>query len=308
MSTGVRLFEVSLRDGLQNERAILPTATKLAVLDRLVAAGLRDIEVTSFVRPDLLPQLADASDVIAALPTSSDVRFWALVPNIRGFERALSSGVRHVSTVLSASETHNKRNVNATVRESLAALQRVVADARIEGLTVRSYVSTAFGCPYEGAVDAARVVELALAFRAAGADEVVFGDTVGVATPRQVEGLVQRVMDAGLELDRLALHLHDTLGMAVANAWAAYEMGVRAFDGAVAGVGGCPYAAGAAGNACTQDLVYLFERAGASTGVSLEGLAAAGNLLESALGRELPGRVHRFQAASRIRIASARSA
>lgn len=299
MADAVRLFEVSLRDGLQNESAVVSTETKLRVLHALVAAGLRDIEVTSFVRPDLLPQLADASAVVAGLPVGTEARFWALVPNLRGFERALAAGVRCVSTVLSASESHNQRNVNATVRESLQGLRRVVADARVEGLAVRSYVSTAFGCPYEGDVDPSRVVDLALALREAGAHEIALGDTVGVGTPRQVVGLVERLVDAGLPIDALALHLHDTLGMAAANAWAAFEVGVRAFDGAVAGVGGCPYAAGAAGNACTQDLAYLFGRAGVATGVDLPLLGMAGALLEVALGRELPGRVHRWQAATR---------
>jgi hydroxymethylglutaryl-CoA lyase len=308
MGDAVRLFEVSLRDGLQNESAVVPTAVKLRVLGALVASGLRDIEVTSFVRPDLLPQLADAAEVVAGLPRAEGVRFWALVPNLRGFERALAAGVRCVSTVLSASETHNRRNVNATVKESLAALQRVVADAKVEGLAVRSYVSTAFGCPCEGDVDTGRVADLALALRDAGADEIALGDTVGVGTPRQVVALVRRLVDAGLPIDALALHLHDTLGMAAANSWAAFEAGIRAFDGAVAGVGGCPYAAGAAGNAATQDLVYLFHQSGVPTGVDIDRLAEAASLLEGALGRDLPGRVHRWQVARRSAGRAARRA
>ncbi len=295
----VRLFEVSPRDGLQNEAAVVPTREKVRLIQALVASGLRDVEVTSFVRADRIPQLADAADVLAALPESSDVRFWALVPNTRGFERAHAAGIRCVSTVLSASETHNQRNINSTVRESLSALGRILSDAKAEGLRTRAYISTAFGCPYEGAVDPSRVVDLALALTAAGADEIALGDTVGVATPPGVVDLVRRLEAAGIPPESVAMHLHDTLGMALVNALAAWQVGIRSFDGAVAGVGGCPYAPGAAGNACTQDLVHLFEGLGAETGVDLDRLGEAGLLLGASLGRTLPGRYHQWWAGRR---------
>lgn len=304
MTHRVRLFEVCLRDGLQNEAVVVPTATKVAIARRLVDAGCRDIEVTSFVRPRWVPQLADAADVIRQLQDIEGARFWALVPNPIGLDRALDSGVKHLCTFFSASETHNRKNVNRTVKESVAEARKVVERAKSEGLGVRSYVSTAFGCPYEGAVDPAEVEALALAVLEMGADEVALGDTTGMAHPRQVEAMVERLLGAGVPLDRLALHFHDTRGLAVANAWAAYALGVTRFDGSVSGVGGCPYAPGASGNACTQDLVHLFERLdgdqeppvgfGAVTGLDLDALGEVGLLLEDALGRPLPGRFHQF--------------
>lgn len=307
MADAVRLFEVSPRDGLQNEAVVVSTADKIRLIEGLVAAGLRDIEVTSFVRPDLLPQLADAANVIAGLPVRPDLAFWALVPNGRGFERAAAAGFRHIGTVLSASETHNKRNVNSTVKESLAALTRIVSDAKAEGIAVRSYVSTAFGCPYEGAVDPRRVVDLAVALREAGADEIALGDTVGVGVPAQVGEIVRLLGAAGIPVEALALHLHDTLGMAVANALAGWQVGIRSFDGAVAGVGGCPYAPGASGNACTQDLVHLFEGMGVETGVDQDRLGEVGVFLEGALGRPLPGRYHQWWSGRQRRARTSRS-
>ncbi|MEQ1566673.1 MAG: hydroxymethylglutaryl-CoA lyase, partial [Myxococcota bacterium] len=236
MNPSVRLFEVCLRDGLQNESVVVPTPVKVELARDLVEAGFRDIEVTSFVRPRWIPQLADATEVMRALaPVSAahpDVRFWALVPNTIGLDRALDSGVRNICTFLSASESHNRKNVNRTVRESLAEQMKVIATAKSEGLAVRSYVSTAFGCPFEGAVDPDRVAALAGELRAAGADEVALGDTTGMAHPHQVEGVVGRVSRAGLQLDEIALHLHDTRGTAVVNAWVAYGIGIRKFDGA----------------------------------------------------------------------------
>lgn len=290
----VRIFEVSPRDGLQNEPGPLSTDAKVSLVEDLVAAGLHDIEVTSFVRSARIPQLADAAELAARLPRADAVRFWALVPNRRGLERALDAGIACVATVMSASETHNSKNLNRTARESLSGLLEVIAIARDEGLDVRAYVSTAFGCPYEGEVDPQRVVDLSLALLGAGAGIVALGDTTGVAHPLQVEALVGRLVRAGVPVDRIALHMHDTRGAALANIYAGYTAGVRAFDGAVAGVGGCPYAPGASGNAATEDIVAMFEAMGVSTGVDLDCLVEAGMGLASALGRELPGRFHRM--------------
>jgi hydroxymethylglutaryl-CoA lyase len=304
MTPSVRLFEVSLRDGLQNESVVLPTERKIELVHRLVAAGFRDIEVTSFVRPKWVPQLADAADVVRQLPSAPDVRFWALVPNPIGLDRALDAGVRNVATFMSTSETHNQKNVNRTITESLSGLRKVIGTAKAEGVRVRSYLSTVFGCPYEGAVDPQSTVDLAGELLAAGADEIALGDTTGMAHPTQVRAVLQRLIDAGIPLERIALHFHDTRGTALINVMAAYEVGARMFDGAISGVGGCPYAPGAAGNACTQDLVHFFERLegaqevpeghGPVTGIDLASASEVGKRLEELLGRELPGRYHQF--------------
>lgn len=297
----VQLFEVSLRDGLQNESVFVPTEAKLAHLHRLIDAGVQDIEVTSFVRPSRIPALADAEELVARLPRDTDVRFWGLVPNPRGMDRALAAGMTHVCTFLSSSETHNLRNVNRTIRESLAGLRKVIGTAVDEGVAVRAYLSTVFGCPYEGDVPLARVVDISQQLLDMGADVVVLGDTTGVALPDQVGRIIAALVEGGIPLDRLALHGHDTRGTALVNAYAAWQAGVRRFDGSVAGIGGCPYAPGAAGNAATEDLVHLFEGMGLSTGIRLEGLGEAGREMETLLGRPLPGRVHKvLQAACTI--------
>lgn len=296
MSERVRIFEVSLRDGLQNEPVVVPTAAKLAHLRMLLDAGVQDIEVTSFVRASRIPPLADAEDVVAALPKDADARFWALVPNQIGMDRAVSAGIRHVCTFLSSSETHNKKNVNRTIRESIAGLRRVIGTAMDEGIAVRAYISTVFGCPYEGPVSVDRTVEIAREMLAFGAETVVLGDTTGVGNPNQVRRVIERLVESGVPLDRLGLHAHDTHGTALVNVYAAWQAGVRAFDASVAGIGGCPYAPGAAGNAATEDLVRVFEDMGVSTGIDLEALARAGWEMEAVLGRPLPGRVHQAMA------------
>lgn len=307
MADTVRLYEVCLRDGLQNEPVVVPTEAKVAIAHRLVAAGFTDIEVTSFVRPRWVPQLADASDVIRQLPAVDGVRYWALVPNQVGLDRALDAGLDNIATFLSASETHNEKNVNRTVRESLEAQRKVIATAVGEGMAVRSYISTVFGCAYEGEVPVARTLDLALALLDAGAQEVALGDTTGMAHPAQVQDVLRRLVDGGVPLDRIALHFHDTRGTALANVWAAWQLGARSFDGSVSGVGGCPYAPGAAGNLCTQDLLYVFDQMGVHSGVDLEATCEVGQELEALLGRELPGRYHRYWLGAQQR-AHARSA
>lgn len=308
MPERVRLHEVCLRDGLQNEPEVLGTEAKLAVLDGLIRSGFTDIEVTSFVRPRWVPQLADAAEVVQRLPDVDGVRFWALVPNEVGLERALESGIGHVATFMSVSETHNLKNVNRTVKESLASLREVIATARVERVQVRSYLSTVFGCEFEGNVPVERSIELGHELLAAGADILALGDTTGMGHPVQVQAYLNAFVAAGIPLDRLALHFHDTRGTALANVHAAWQVGARHFDGAIAGVGGCPYAPGAAGNVCTQDLVHLFHEMGVETGVDLETACEVGSLLEDVLGRPLPGRYHRYWLGARQRQRQARSA
>lgn len=300
----VRIYEVSPRDGLQNEPAVVPTEAKVELIRRLAGAGLRDVEVTSFVRPNWIPQLADARELVPQLPRGLEVDWWGLVPNPVGLERAVESGLRHVATVLSASETHNKRNLNRSVRESLAGLEEVIGVARAEGMRVRSYISTVFGCPYEGPVAPEATLALATRLLAAGADEIVLGDTVGMGNPRQVEGMVALLGGAGIPVDRLAVHFHDTRGTALANAFAAWQCGIATFDASVAGLGGCPYAPGAAGNLATEDLVYLFHGMGVETGIDLPALAEVGVYAEDLLGRELPGRYHQYHQGALRRAAS----
>jgi hydroxymethylglutaryl-CoA lyase len=303
--SAVRLFEVSPRDGLQNELEIVSTDDKVGLIHRLVDAGFRDIEATSFVSPRFIPQLADATEVMRRLRRVPGVRYWALVPNPVGLERALDSGVQHVATFMSSSETHNQKNVNRTIRESLAGLRKVIGTAVAEGVEVRSYLSTVFGCPYEGAVAVSQVVDLVKALADAGATSIALGDTTGMAQPLQVVSVLEQVVSAGLSLDQIACHFHDTRGTALVNAFAAYNAGIRSFDGSIAGIGGCPYAPGAAGNAATEDLIHLFERMGggpieagrgfgAVTGIDLELAAEAGHFIERALGRRLPGRYHQY--------------
>lgn len=286
----VQIFEVSPRDGLQNEATFVATEDKVAHIERLVAAGVKDIEVTSFVRPRWIPALADAEAVVERLPMVEGVRYWGLVPNQRGFDRARSSGISNICTFLSSSETHNAKNVNRTINESVSAVSRVIRSAADEGLGVRAYISTVFGCPYEGDVSVEAPLRIAQSMFDAGADVVVLGDTTGMALPEQVRRVLGRFADAGVDLGRVALHAHDTRGTALVNVFAAYQAGIRRFDGSVGGIGGCPYAPGASGNAATEDLVYLFHGLGLSTGVGLDELAATATEMEALLGRALPGR------------------
>ncbi len=301
MAGNIRLYEVSPRDGLQNEPEIVSTDAKVALIERIVAAGFTDVEVTSFVSPRFIPQLADAAEVIARLPKAEGVRFWALVPNPVGLDRAVETGIRNIATFMSASETHNQKNVNRTVKESLAGLKKVIGGAAAHDIRVRSYISTALGCPYEGDVPVFKVVDLALALREAGANEIALGDTTGMGEPSQLQDLIGALVAAGIPVSDLACHLHDTRGTAVVNAYAAWKVGVTTFDGSIAGIGGCPYAPGAAGNASTEDLLHLFEREGCDTGIDLEAACEAGAFMSEVLGRTLPGRYHQYWLGARAR-------
>jgi hydroxymethylglutaryl-CoA lyase len=294
----IRIHEVAPRDGLQNEPERLDTSTKLTLIQGLADAGLREIEITSFVRGSWIPQLADAEAVVRGLPRVHGVNYWALVPNRVGLERALDVGVNNIATFMSASPTHNLKNLNRTQRESLTILREVIGTARAEDLGVRSYISTVFGCPYEGEVSTTSTCELALELLDAGADQVVLGDTTGMGNPLQVQTTIRALVASGIGLDAMAVHLHDTRGTALANCIAAWQEGIRTFDSSIAGVGGCPYAPGAAGNVATEDLVQVFEAMGVHTGVNLEAAAQVGMELARAIGRDLPGRYHRFHAAT----------
>ena len=304
MTDAVTIHEVGPRDGLQNEDTILSTEAKLRLIEQLVAAGFSDIEVGSFVRPRWVPQLADTDALVKQLPQAEGVTWWALVPNRRGMERALESGIPAVATFMSVSETHNKKNVNRTIRESMIALREVVATAKAEGLLVRSYLSTAFGCPYEGEVDLARVVEISGELLASGADMLSLGDTTGMADPSGVERVLGALVEGGIAMDRVALHMHDTRGTALANVLTGLKCGVRSFDASIAGLGGCPYAPGASGNLASEDLVHMLEAMGHVTGVDLQTAASAGVLAADLLGHELPGRYHRYHRSRTQRLKS----
>jgi len=298
----VGIYEVGPRDGLQNEAGFVETNAKLELIALLATAGLRRIEVASFVSPSWIPQLADADELVAALRRAPGVQYGALVPNERGYERLRAAGpIDIVGTFVSASETHNQKNVNCSIAEQLERLAPVVERSRADGLAVRAYVSTVCGCPYEGEVAVAAVVGLARKLVALGASEVSLGDTIGVGHPNQVRELV-RAVASELPIEQIALHLHDTYGRALANAQAGFEEGVRIFDASLAGLGGCPYAPGASGNVATEDLVDLFEREGVRTGIDLDALVDACAWLESdVLGRRLPGRVFRARLGERQR-------
>jgi hydroxymethylglutaryl-CoA lyase len=292
-SADISLYEVSLRDGLQNEKGVIATADKKRLLDALVATGLKRIELTSFVSPKWVPQLADAEELAKlALPAPPGIDLSALVPNAKGLERALSVGLGEIAVFLSVSETHNMKNVNKSVGRTMEVFGEIVPPALAAGVRVRAYVSTVWGCPYEGAVDAGRAIDIAVRLSELGCYQISLGDTIGVGNPQQTRDIVKRAL-AVLPVERIALHLHDTRGTALANILAALDLGVRDFDSAVAGVGGCPYAPGAAGNVATEDLVYMLEGMGMKTGVDLDRLVEAGNVAERILGRPLPGKVHK---------------
>lgn len=286
----VNVYEVGLRDGLQNEARVVPLADKLALAEALLEAGLRRLEATSFVSPKWIPQLADAEALCAGLPERPGVDFGALVPNPKGLERALQQPKLHtIAVFLSASETHNRKNVNRTIAESLAGFAEVIPAAKRAGKRVRAYVSAVWGCPYEGAVDVGRALEIARELRRLGADELSLGDTIGVGTPGQTARICERFL-AEFPVESIALHLHDTRGTALANALVGLQAGVTTFDTSIGGMGGCPYAPGASGNLATEDLVYMLQGMDIETGIDLDKLVEAGRVASRVCGRELPGR------------------
>jgi hydroxymethylglutaryl-CoA lyase len=284
----VKIREVGPRDGFQNEPEVVPTPEKIRLIEMLGAAGLKRIEVTSFVRPDVVPQLADAEDVLEAVRLPNDVAVSVLIPNPRGLERALRHRGRfhEINGFLSASETHNNKNVGRSVEESLVGLERTFVQARAEGLRCEGVISTSFGCPYEGRVPAERVLSIAERLAAAGAEEVGFGDTTGMANPLGVKEFFAAAFEA-LDGIELTAHFHNARGQGLANVLAALEMGVTSFESSVGELGGCPVPAGATGNIATEDLVSMLHEMGIETDIDLAALLEASNAAQEALGRKL---------------------
>lgn len=295
MKPAVRIVEVGPRDGLQNEKATIATADKIALIDRLSATGLRSIEATSFVSPKWVPQLADAAEVYTGITRKPGVHYPVLVPNERGYERALAVGVAEIAVFTAASEAFNQKNINASIAESLARFEPVLARAKADGIKVRGYVSTVLGCPYQGEVPVAEVVRVARELHAMGCYEVSLGDTIGVGTPGKARAML-RAVAGEVPIGALAVHFHDTYGQALANILACLEEGVAVVDAAVSGVGGCPYAKGASGNVASEDVVYMLHGMGVQTGVDLPLLADTGRWLSALLGRETGSRVGRAMA------------
>ncbi len=283
------VYEVGPRDGLQNEPAPVPTDVKVEFVDRLIATGLPYVEVSSFVHPRWIPQLADAEDVFGRITRPEGTRLGALVPNARGLTRAKEANVTDLAVFVSASETHNRKNLNRTIDESLENIAEVVDAVDRDAVWLRGYVSMVFGCPYEGEVDVADVIRVATRLIELGIDQISLGDTVGYGTPRDVQTRVE-LIGKEVPLDRIALHFHDTRGTALANIVAGLDAGVRIFDGAVGGLGGCPYAPGASGNVATEDLVQMLHGMGVDTGVDLDALVDCAAFIETHLRKRLPGR------------------
>lgn len=289
----VRIVEVGPRDGLQNEPGSVPAAIKIELIERLAAAGLPAVETTSFVSPRWIPQLADAAEVFRGLARRPGVAYPVLVPNLHGLERAIEAGAEEIAVFTAASETFNRKNINASIAESLARIGELAAPALARGMRIRGYISCILGCPYEGAVSEDKVVEVAQALLELGCYEVSLGDTIGVGTPVSARRVLWAVAgECGME--RLAVHFHDTRGQALANIFACLEAGVTVVDASVAGLGGCPYAPGASGNVATEDLVYLLHGLGIETGVELPALVDAGHFICRHLGREPGSRLGRL--------------
>jgi hydroxymethylglutaryl-CoA lyase len=288
----VRMVEVGPRDGLQNEKVIVPTEVKVGLIDRLTDAGLSAIEATSFVSPKWVPQMADNASVMAQIRRKPGVRYPVLTPNLKGFEAALAAGCDEVAVFVAASESFSMKNINCSIAESLDRARPVVDAARRHGMRVRGYVSCVLGCPYEGDVAPQRVRDSAAALHAMGCYEVSLGDTIGTGTPGKTQVLIATVV-AAVPVANLAGHFHDTYGQALANVYAALESGVATFDCSVSGLGGCPYAKGATGNVATEDVLYLLEGLGIDTGVDMTRLRVAGQYISAFLGREPNSRVAR---------------
>jgi len=281
----VRIVEVGARDGLQNEKTILPAATKVELIDRLSDSGLDTIEATSFVSPKWVPQLADAADVYTAIRKKPGVRYPVLVPNLQGYERARSVGVTDIAVFTAASEAFNRKNINASIDESIERFMPVMERARADGVSVRGYVSTVLGCPYQGDVAVADVVRVAKRLHELGCYEVSLGDTIGIGTPAKARAMLAAVA-AEVPMAALAVHFHDTRGQALANILACLELGVAVVDSSVSGAGGCPYARGATGNVASEDVAYMLHGMGIATGVDLDRLIETGRWLSTQLARD----------------------
>jgi hydroxymethylglutaryl-CoA lyase len=288
----VRLVEVGPRDGLQNEQAVVATRDKVELIERLGAAGLKTIEVGSFVSPKWVPQMADTADVLAALARRPGVSYPVLVPNLKGLEAALAHGVEEVAVFAAASESFSRKNINCSIEESLERFAPVTSLARQRGLKVRGYISCVLGCPYEGAIAPAAVARVAARLDAMGCYEISLGDTIGVGTPGAAQRMIGAVA-AVVPIDRLAVHFHDTWGQGLANIYASLELGIAVIDSSVGGLGGCPYAKGATGNVATEDVLYMLDGLGIETGVDLGEVVAAAEFISGVIGRPPVSRVAR---------------
>ncbi len=292
MPATVRIVEVGPRDGLQNEKTIIPAATKIELIDRLSRTGLRTIEATSFVSPKWIPQLADAAEVFSGIERRPGIAYPVLVPNEKGYERAREVGADEVAVFTAASEAFNRRNINASIDESIDRFRPVLERAAADGVRVRGYVSTVLGCPYQGEVEVADVVRVARRLHDLGCYEISLGDTIGIGTPAKARAMF-RTVAAEVPVAALAVHFHDTRGQALANIRACLEEGVGVVDSAVSGTGGCPYANGATGNVASEDVVYMLEGVGIATGIDLPALVETGLWLSRRLGRETSSKVAR---------------
>ena len=295
MNPAIRIVEVGPRDGLQNEKAMVATADKIALIEKLADCGFRTVEATSFVSPRWVPQLADAADVFSAIRRKPGVSYPVLVPNLQGYERARAVGAEEIAVFTAASEAFNRKNINAGIDESIERFRPVMEQARADGVKVRGYVSTVLGCPYQGEVAVDDVVRVASRLHALGCYEISLGDTIGVGTPGKARDML-RAVASEVPMPALAVHFHDTYGQALANILACVEAGVRVVDSAVSGTGGCPYAKGASGNVASEDVVYLLEGLGLSTGIELDRLVETGRWLAALLGRETGSKVTRARA------------
>ncbi len=300
----VTICEVGPRDGLQNEATNVPTPDKIRLIEALTEAGMRRMEATSFVAPKWIPNLADADEVMRGIRRRPGVTYAALVPNLKGLERALAASVDEAVIFLSASETHSRKNINKSIAEALATYREVAAAVEQAGLRLKAAISTSFGCPYEGDVDPLAVVGIAMALVEMGVDEVGVADTTGMASPRQVFNLASHLAEQ-VPIEMISLHFHDTRGTALANVLAGLQAGVTIFDGSVGGLGGCPYAAGATGNVATEDLVHMLNEMGIDTGVNLEKLIECAKLAQSLVGRPLEGHIAKAGPVSHQRGSSA---
>lgn len=292
MTDTVRIVEVGPRDGLQNEKALIPASAKIELIDRLSATGLRSIEATSFVSPKWVPQLADAAEVYVGIAKRPGVRYPVLVPNEQGYERARAVGVAEIAVFGAASEAFSRKNINASIEESLQRFAPVIARAAADGVAVRGYVSTVLGCPYQGEVPLTDVVRVAKTLHDMGCYEISLGDTIGVGTPGKAAAML-RAVAGEIPMSALAVHFHDTYGQALANVYACLDAGVRVIDASVSGTGGCPYAHGASGNVATEDVVYMLHGLGFETGIDPEALGETGRWLARLLGRDSGSKVTR---------------
>ncbi len=299
--TAVTLIEVGPRDGLQSSDAFIDTKDKITLIQRLAECGFSQIEASAFVHPKWIPALADHRELMTHLLADENQKNYfartalsVLAPNERGFENAIACGCQNIALVVSASDTHNQKNLNSSIEQTLEGYARILSHAREKGLTLRVYLSCVFDCPYEGTLPLGTIVELVRRLEALGANEVALGDTIGAAVPNDVQKVLKALRDV-VPVEKLACHFHDTRGLGVANALCAYDLGVRIFDASLGGLGGCPYAPGASGNVASEDLVYAFERSGVSTGVSLTALAQTSLWFESISKRKLPSKVFQSQ-------------